>query len=281
MLVLGDKGHYHGRFPWVTLLLVLACVAVYTAQTRLGLAFTMGYSMVPAEITEYRDLTKVEYAKVAVPVGARRTYDTTGAETLHSDASVPIQHYPGPQPIFLTILSAMFMHASMAHLLGNMWFLLVFGRNVECALGHGLFLLLYLTCGAMAGAAHILSDPHSVIPYVGASGAISGILGAYLVIHPGNRITIWMGWVFDLPAVLVIGAWGVFQYVAIWQKLENPARADNVAYWAHVGGFLTGLSLLVMLVLILRSLQPRERRASRVPEQSEADPFAVALRSKP
>lgn len=245
MLVLGDEGHYHGRFPWVTTALVTTCVAVYTLQAFLGDAFTNGFSLVPAEITEARDITRTEYAKIAVPMGRNR----------YAYHSVAVQHYPGPRPIFLTFLTSMFMHAGEMHLIGNMWFLIVFGRNVECALGHGRFLAFYLLCGMVASAAHVLSAPHSVIPCLGASGAISGVLGAYVAIHPFNKIKVWFGWRFgvaEMPALAVIGFWFVMQYISVCLAVEDPALADNVAYWAHIGGFVTGLALIWAMVAYLR-----------------------------
>jgi membrane associated rhomboid family serine protease len=255
MLILGDEGHYHGRFPWVTTALVVINVFVYTVQCLLGEPFTVGYSMTPAEITKFRDLTGVEYAKVHVPVGTRRGYDTHGSETLYGSISLPIQHYPGPQPVVLTMFTCVFLHGSLMHLIGNMWFLLVFGRNVECALDHGRFLAFYLTCGTLAGIAHILSDPNSVIPCLGASGAISGVMGAYVAIHPMNRVKIWLGWLFgviEVPALLVIGLWFLFQYIAVCQSLENPAQGGGVAYWAHIGGFVAGLGIIWSMVLYLK-----------------------------
>jgi membrane associated rhomboid family serine protease len=285
MFILGDEGHYHGRFPWVTTSLVFVNVLLYTMQCFLGEPFTNGFSLVPAEITEFRDLTRVEYAKVNVPVGTRRGHDRRGAETLYSPINVPINHYPGPFPIFLTFLTAMFLHGGLLHLIGNMWFLLVFGRNVECALGHGRFLVFYLSCGIVAGAAHIASDPHSVIPCLGASGAISGVLGAYVAIHPLNKVKVWLGWFFgvvDVPALVVIGIWFLFQYLAVCRSLDNPQLPNRVAYWAHIGGFLSGLAFIWGTVLYLRRQVAQMARAEVASEPSAAaaalpDPFASFL----
>jgi len=252
MLILGDEGHYHGRFPWVTTFLVLANVFCFTLQSFLGEPFTTGYSLTPAEITECRDLKKVEYATVKLPFAKLR--DRTGTHLLYSDRTFPIQHYPGPRPIFLTFLTSMFLHGDVMHLIGNMWFLLVFGRNVECALGHARFLAFYLMCGLMAGVAHILSDPHSVIPCLGASGAISGVLGAYVAIHPLNKVKVWLGWWFgvvQVPALIVIGVWFLFQYIAAMQALESKIH-QGVAHWAHIGGFLTGLLLIWGMIAYLK-----------------------------
>jgi membrane associated rhomboid family serine protease len=270
MFILGDEGHYHGRFPWVTTALLTMCVATYTVQALVGDSFTNGYSLVPAEITEVRDLTRTEYAKVAVPAGHGNSYAYT---------SVPIQHYPGPTPIFLTFFTSIFLHGGLAHLLGNMWFLIIFGRNVECALGHARFLAFYLLCGTMAGVAHVLSAPHSVIPCLGASGAISGVMGAYVAIHPFNKVKVlWAKAVFELPALVVIGFWFLMQYISLCLSMDDPGHADHVAYWAHVGGFLTGLLLLWAIVLSLKVRVAAESKAAAFEDRPPAvDPFATFM----
>src|SRR5262249_55016121 len=160
---------------------------------------------------------------------------------------VTINHYPGPFPIILTLITSMFLHIGIGHLIGNMWFLLVFGRNVECALGHWLFLTFYLCCGVAGGLAHVASDAHSLIPCLGASGPISGVLGAYVAIHPLNKIKCWFGWwigVIELPALVVIGVWFLGQYLSAFFLLEHPEYSDGVAYWDHLGGFVTGMAFL-------------------------------------
>jgi membrane associated rhomboid family serine protease len=274
MLILGDEGHYHGRFFWVTTFLVLTNVACFTAQRFLGERFTTGYSLVPAEITELRDLTRVEYATVKVP------FARTRGQTLYTEQTFPIQHYPGPFPIFLTVLTSMFLHGDFMHLLGNMWFLLVFGRNVECAMGHARFLAFYILCGISADVAHIISDPHSVIPCLGASGAISGVLGAYVAIYPLNKVKIWLGWWFgavDVPALAVIGFWFLGQYISVCVAMETQTH-QGVAYWAHIGGFLAGLFLIWAIIAYLKVQVARESLAAQpeVADVAVPEPMAVA-----
>ncbi len=277
MLILGDEGHYHGRFPWVTAGLVFVNVLLYTVQCFVGERFTNGFSCVPAEITECRDIKRVEYARVKVPIG--RTYDSRGrSHTLVAEQSFPIRHYPGPFPIFLTLITSMFLHGGTMHLIGNMWFLLVFGRNVECALDHGRFLIFYLACGVMAMVAHIASDPHSIIPCLGASGAISGVMGAYVAIHPLNKVKVWLGFFFgviELPALVVVGVWFLFQYIAAFRAMEDPAAADNVAYWAHLGGFMTGLIGIWLTVLILKLRVAQQAATEEAPAEEGAAPAAA------
>lgn len=143
-------------------------------------------------------------------------------------------------PSSLTLLTHMFVHGGWAHLLGNLVFLWVYGDNVEDAMGHGRFLVFFLACGVAGGLAHMLSDPGSAIPLVGASGAISGVVAAYLLLHP--RVMIWvvaLGRVpLLLPAYLVLGSWLLFQIVFLVMGTE-----DGTAWWAHLGGFLAGLAL--------------------------------------
>lgn len=148
-------------------------------------------------------------------------------------------------PEWATLLTSAFLHADFWHLFGNMLFLWVFGDNVEDALGHIRFVVFYLLCAMAGGAAHILWDPDSVAPLLGASGGVAGIVAAYLVLHP--RVRVWvlvLGKIpLRLPAFWIIGAWIVFQVA--WAVIEGDVI---VAWWAHVGGIVAG----VVLVLILR-----------------------------
>ena len=246
MLILGDETHDRGRMPWVTFTLVAVNMLVYGIQCRLGEPLTNGCALVPAEITKFKDLTKKETLKVKVFLGYR--YDGRGKATPRYETQhVPINHYQGPIPIHLTLLTSLFLHGDFWHLLGNMWFLLVFGRNVECSLGHGRYILFYLVAGALAGLAQTASEPGSIVPCVGASGAISGVMGAYVAIHPFNKIKVWMGWWFgvvDLPALVVLGIWFLLQYLHANLALEHPEFNDGVAYWDHVGGFIAGVIMI-------------------------------------
>jgi membrane associated rhomboid family serine protease len=140
----------------------------------------------------------------------------------------------------------MFLHGSWMHLIGNMWFLWIFGNNIEDSLGHGRFILFYLVAGLAASSSHVFSAPGSPIPMVGASGAISGIMGAYLVLYPRVRIyTLFFFIIFfriiPVPAWVILAYWFVIQ-VASGASL--PAAGAGVAYWAHIGGFVTGLVLV-------------------------------------
>ncbi len=153
---------------------------------------------------------------------------------------------PGPLPGVLTVLTSMFLHGSFMHLAGNMLYLWIFGNNVEDAMGHGRFVVFYILCGIAAVFAQALPDPASTIPMIGASGAISGVLGAYLLLYPHARVLVGIPVGFFLHTVYlkagwVLGFWFVFQ---ILSSLLTPAGQGGVAWWAHIGGFVAGMVLI-------------------------------------
>ncbi|HLC05391.1 MAG TPA: rhomboid family intramembrane serine protease, partial [Anaerolineales bacterium] len=157
---------------------------------------------------------------------------------------------PHPVPLYGTILTSMFVHGGLFHLAGNMLYLWIFGDNVEDRLGRVRYLLFYLLSGVGAAAAQILSDPHSKIPMVGASGAISGVLGAYLLLYPHARVVtlVFFGWfvrVIEIRALIVLGFWIVVQLVS--GLLTWGAQVGGVAWFAHVGGFVAGLVMVIPL----------------------------------
>jgi membrane associated rhomboid family serine protease len=143
------------------------------------------------------------------------------------------------------LFTSMFMHGSWGHLLGNLLFLWVFGNNIEDSMGHSRFLFFYLLCGLAAGAAHVLMGPSSQLPAVGASGAISGIMGAYIVLYPHARVQTWIPPIFliNLRAMFFLGYWFVLQLVMGWSEF-GAEEQGGVAVWAHVGGFVAGLVLV-------------------------------------
>jgi membrane associated rhomboid family serine protease len=258
MLIIGDESRHNGRWPWVTGGLVAANILVFLLQVAIGERLTNGYSLVPKEITEFRDLTRKERVKIKVYESYRDRFGINHSD-VHEEV-IYINHYPGPWPIILTLITSMFLHGDAAHLIGNMWFLVVFGRNVECALNHGRFLVFYTVCGVVGGLAHIASDAHSAIPCLGASGAISGVLGAYVAIHPLNKIKIWFGWwvgVIELPALIVIGVWFLLNYLSAFILLEHPEYGDGIAYWDHLGGFTTGIAFIWGTIFYLKYQQAK------------------------
>ena len=149
-------------------------------------------------------------------------------------------------PGVLTMITSMFLHGGWMHLIGNMLFLWVFGNNIEDAMGHIKFIIFYGLCGLAAAVGQIASDPASTVPMIGASGAISGVLGAYLLLYPKARVLmlIWLGFfvtTFRIPAVIVLGGWIGLQF---YSAAASDGGAGGVAWWAHIGGFAAGLALI-------------------------------------
>jgi len=195
-------------------------------STEAGAEFTYAYSVVPYEITHNVDLV--------APVRG------------HGGSAIP--QFPGPSPIWLTILTSMFMHGGWMHIIGNMLYLWIFGDNIEDNFGHAKFLIFYLVCGVAASLSHILVDPNSAVPSLGASGAIAGVLGAYLIMFPRNRVRTLLPLVFiwttiELPAVIVLGFWIVIQIFSQYTDSFRNSGGGGVAYMAHIGGFAAGLVL--------------------------------------
>jgi len=226
---IGDQNEPGGRRAPVTLLIIVINVLVFvllqlpeSGQDRQP--FTYGFSTIPYEITHDVDLVR--------PVPA-----TIGGQP------VEIPEAPGPKPIYLTLLTSMFMHAGWLHILGNMWFLWIFGDNVERRFGSLFYLVFYLAAGIVASFAQIWATPNSVIPNLGASGAIAGVLGAYFVMFPTNRVTIiaFRFIPFVVPAIVAIGIWALLQFVAGFGQMAQTDENGGVAYLAHVGGFIAGL----------------------------------------
>jgi rhomboid family protein len=144
---------------------------------------------------------------------------------------------------FLPLVTSMFLHSGIAHILGNMLFLWIFGDNVEDFYGHVTYLLFYLACGVGSGLFHVLFNLHSALPAIGASGAISGVMGAYLLLYPRSRIlTLVFVFLVPIPAVIILGGWFVMQFLSAIGSL-GMTTSGGVAWWAHVGGFLMGMLL--------------------------------------
>ena len=162
---------------------------------------------------------------------------------------------------FVPLLTANFLHGGWLHIISNMWFLVVFGDNVEDRLGHLRFLLFYLVCGACSMLVQGWVQPASMVPAIGASGAIAGVLGGYLVLYPGARVLTLVFFVFqvEFPAVVFLGVWFLTQLLNGAASLSPVAgaAAGGVAWWAHIGGFVVGMGLSVLL---RRDQVPRPRR---------------------
>jgi membrane associated rhomboid family serine protease len=154
---------------------------------------------------------------------------------------------------FATVFTSMFVHGGFAHLIGNMLFLWIFGDNVEDRLGHGRYLTFYFLCGFLAAMSQLFLDPDSTVPMVGASGAIAGVMGAYLVLYPHSRVLMLFPFpvfLFELPATIFLGMWFFVQFLNGIGQLpvfQQDQISGGVAFWAHVMGFITGLVLVVFM----------------------------------
>jgi membrane associated rhomboid family serine protease len=217
---LGDDNSRRRRVPLVMWLLVVLNGTVWFFELAYGERFIAAYAAIPFELSTGLDLTTTKYISIQ---GER----------------IAIPQAPGPSPIYLTLLTSMFMHGSWMHLFGNMIYLLIFGDQIEDRLGHLRFLVFYLLAGVAAGLAQVIATPTSVLPCVGASGAIAAVLGAYLVLHPRNFIHVLLfRSIVSLPAFVVLGFWGVMQVLG---HFGNPSEQGGVAYMAHIGGFVVGI----------------------------------------
>ncbi len=232
MIPIGDDDSDRRSTPFVTWLLIAANVFVFVAFQGMGRnqRFTMAFATVPAEIVTGHDI--VETVPIRDPYGR-----VVGGIDLEET----------PIPVYLTLFTAMFMHGGLAHLFGNLLYLGIFGDNVEDALGHARFLVFYLVTGLCAGLAHVFVTVafggNPLIPSLGASGAISGVLGGYFVLFPRRRVrVIWLYSVMEVPALLVIGLWFLFQVLSGAGSVGGAG--GGVAYGAHVGGFVAGLLLV-------------------------------------
>jgi membrane associated rhomboid family serine protease len=169
-------------------------------------------------------------------------------------AFVPSRFRANPAADLPTLLTSMFMHGGWLHLGGNMLYLWIFGDNVEDRFGHGIFVVFYFLCGIAAASAQLMVDPGSHVPNLGASGAIAGVLGSYILLFPGGRVRVLQGQqVVQMPALIVIGFWIVLQLFSGIGSISNAADTGGVAYMAHVGGFTAGC----VLTLLLRGRAPR------------------------
>jgi len=240
---------------YVTYVLIALNIAMFIYQNS-NPAFTYGWSVIPKEITTGVDL--VGDYMIDIP----------------GQGLVELRQEPGPPIIWLTLFSSMFMHGGFGHIAGNLLYLWIFGNNVEHRFGHALFLMFYLISGLVGSLAQIAIDPNGVIPNLGASGAIAGVMGAYLVLYPRNKVNaVFFVTVVSVPALLVLGMWGVTQFISSVGSIAATSQATGgVAYMAHAGGFATGLLIAVFVRnfvkeehdSVLRRNYERDPTASRI-----------------
>jgi membrane associated rhomboid family serine protease len=278
MLPIGDDTGWSGKVPWACITLIVINLSIYPLQKWvLKEKFTYGYSLVAKEITTGKDLTTPQKYKIRIPYTAENNNPKSKFKHQIKFKYIPVDipQAPGPKPIYLTLLTSMFMHGDWFHVISNMWFLALFGRNVEAALGSIRFLIYYLICGVCGGLCQVFSDPTSVLPCLGASGAISGVMGAYLVIYPFSKIKVWLSWLvgsIEVPAIGALGFWFLLQYVSGIMALEyGDLIAGGVAYWDHLGGFLAGFILIVGTIAFLK-LKERWKLAAALAEAEAQEP---------
>ena len=191
-----------------------------------------------------RTLPVVTYGLIALNVIFFFVEMNGGEPFIRQWSVVPRNLTQNPTEYFVTVFTAMFMHGGWMHLLGNMLYLWIFGDNVEDRMGSAKFLVFYLICGIVATLAQLAVNPNSNIPNLGASGAIAGVLGAYLVMFPRGQVRVLMGrGIVNMPALAVIGLWILLQFVNGIGAITNSAETGGVAYMAHIGGFVAGLAL--------------------------------------
>src|SRR5437588_6166568 len=236
---IADENPDRRTTPVVNYLLILMNVLVFVFLQGFGTneRFTYAFSTVPAEIITGKDIATRDRIVVQPVTGQR--FEMPGLQ-------------PTPIPVYLTLITSMFMHGGIAHIFGNMLFLFIFGDNIEDRLGHIRYLIFYFVCGILAGLSHVFatalfaSDAASLlVPSLGASGAISGVLGGYILLFPTNRVVVILGWfATPMPAFIAIGLWFVFQLINGLGVLGSGSQAGGVAYAAHIGGFISGLALI-------------------------------------
>jgi membrane associated rhomboid family serine protease len=231
MFPIGDDNSDRIRTPFVNYIFVGINILVFLLLQQVGSnePFTYAFSLVPQEITSGIDLT-----------GAQVVRDSLGN-------SGRIEHFATPLPVYFNFLSSMFMHGDIMHIFGNMMFLFIFGDNLENLLGHVRYAFFYIVCGFAAALAQIMMDTDSIIPMLGASGAISGVLGGYILLFPQRKVrAIIFNFLTTVPAFVALGIWIVYQLITGY--FSDPSTG-GVAYAAHIGGFFAGLALVKVFAI--------------------------------
>jgi len=251
MIPIGDDNRDLTITPIVNYVLIALNILVFVFLQGAGSngRFTYAFATVPQEILSGEDLV---------------TDDRVLRDPVSGDQFTIPGLQPTPISPYITLLTSMFMHGGWAHLIGNLLYLWIFGDNLEDRLGHLRYLLFYLVCGFLASLAHVYSsqlfDANLLIPSLGASGAISGVLGAYLLLFPRRRVTvIVLRIITQVPALVAVGLWFVFQLINGLGVLGSGSQQGGVAYAAHIGGFIAGV---LLIHLFTAGREPTRRRRS-------------------
>ncbi len=231
MFPIGDDNSDVTITPYVNYIFIGINILVFVFLQQIGSneSFSYAFSLVPKEITTGLDISGVQVL--------RDSLGNTGE----------VQHYLTPLPVYFNFLSSMFMHGDIMHIFGNMLFLWIFGDNLENLLGHVRFAAFYIVCGIAAALAQVLMDTDSIIPMLGASGAISGVMGGYLLLFPQRKVrAIIFSFLTTVPAFVALGIWIGYQILVGYL---TPAGTGGVAYAAHIGGFIAGVALIKVFAL--------------------------------
>ncbi|MCW3093373.1 MAG: Peptidase rhomboid domain [Ferruginibacter sp.] len=246
MIPISDDNSDRTRTPFVNYILIAVNIFVFIMYQKFGtdLNFTYSYAAVPAEILTGHDIVTSSVLVTDPLTGQQVEIPGLGVTAI---------------PVWLTLITSMFMHGGFAHLGGNMLYLWIFGDNLEDRLGHVRYFLFYLLCGIIASLTHVFSDylfgENHLIPSLGASGAISGVMGGYLLLFPTRRVTVFLIFFFiPVPAFIVLGSWILLQ-VANGTGYLGGSEASGIAYAAHIGGFIAGL-------LLIKKFQPEDAKIS-------------------
>ena len=243
-------------FPFVNYSIIAICTVVFLLQGSYdsqGVSLVERFGMIPARVANPRATIKLPEVKAV-----RTQY---GMQTVKTERLAQ----PSAVPPYLTLLTCVFLHGGLMHCLGNMWFLHIFGDNVEDRLGHGGYLLFYLAAGVAASLTHLLTNQGSPVPTIGASGAIAGVMGAYLFMYPkANVVSILPIFIIlqmiVLPAPVFLGIWFLLQ---IYNGVMMSGASTGVAWWAHIGGFVMGMGVAKLLDVrhLLRPPVEQRRRS--------------------
>lgn len=231
MFPIGDDNSDRKIIPFVNYAFIGINILVFLLLQQIGSndAFSYAFSLVPKEIMTGIDITGVQVV--------RDSLGNTGQ----------VQHFETPLPVYFNFLSSMFMHGDIMHIFGNMLFLWIFGDNLENLLGHVRFAAFYIVCGIAAAVAQIVMDTDSIIPMLGASGAISGVLGGYVLLFPQRQVrALIFSFLTTVPAFVAIGIWIGYQLIVGYL---TPAGTGGVAYAAHIGGFIAGVALIKVFAI--------------------------------
>ncbi len=257
-------------FPWVTYTIIGLCTVAFVIQSMQGpddMQIVEAFGMIPARVMA--DESQKNEMLVERPTIVQTNF---GPQIVNQVR--PLQ--PAGISDWATLITCMFLHGGLMHFAGNMWFLHIFGDNVEDRFGHLLYATMYLSAGVIAGLAHLVSDPGSLIPTIGASGAIAGVMGAYILLYPKAVVEtiiplpLIFFTSFAVPAPIFLGIWFLMQ---LFHGASTDATSGGVAWWAHVGGFVAGMAAAGFLMVTHLANPPVEEHRSMAFRNEPRNPY--------